>query len=184
MSTKKWILAACVLLTAVVLVSCGKRDEAADGTPEAAVGASGTQESSNAGEPAGGAGSADDTASPNEGETNGGDFELTGQKWEWICWDGDKDGEEEQISFEYVDNGDEAESFILVTLEVGGSSEAYIDRARRIVRIFNREDEEGLYLLVEYNYENVLSEKADMECIVRIRDGALVVEGIKEIGKG
>jgi hypothetical protein len=121
-----------------------------------------------------------DSSNKKEGDTNGGDHALTGQKWEWVYWDGDEDGEEEQLSFEYIDNGDEAESCILVTLEVGGSSEAYIDRAGRIVRIFDEKDEKGPFLRVEYNYENRLSEKADMACAVRLRDGAVVVEGIEE----
>ena len=63
-----------------------------------------------------------------------------------------------------------------MTLEVGGSSEAYIEPAGRIVRIFDKEDEEGPYLLVEYNYENMISEKADAECIVRLREDEIVVE--------
>ena len=172
MIIKKWMAAACVLLTALVLASCGKQDTTSGKTTEATettVEDSGPEESSNIEEPAAG------STNPKAGDTNGGDFALTGQKWEWIYWDGNKDGQEEQISFEYVDNGDEAESFILVTLEVGGSSEAYIDRARRIVRIFDKEDEEGPYLLVEYNYENRLTEKADMECTVRLRDGEVII---------
>ena len=184
MLTKKWMVAICILLTAFVLASCGKQGDTAVRTTEISIVVSGTEDSSNIEEPGDYiAVTADDSTNTNEGDTNGGDFALTGEKWEWIYWDGDQDGEEEQISFEYVDNGDEAESFILVTLEVGGSSEAYIDRAGRIVRIFDKEDEEGPFLLVEYNYENVLSEKAEMECIVRLRDGAVVVEGIEEIGK-
>ena len=192
MFMKKRMAAVCVLLTAFVLASCGKQEDTAGAAAGAAAASSGTEEASVTAEPAG-----DSTGSPadstgtekggteegsskedgtEEGDTNGGDHALTGQKWEWVYWDGDKDGEEEQISFEYVDNGDEAESFILVTLEVGGSSEAYIDRAGRIVRISDREDEEGPYLLVEYNYENVFSKEADMECAVRLRDGAVVVE--------
>ncbi len=187
MFMKKRMAAVCVLLTAFVLASCGKQEDTAGAAAGAAAASSGTKEASVTAEPAG-----DSTGSPadstgteedgtkedgtEKGDTNGGDHALTGQKWEWVYWDGDKDGEEEQISFEYVDNGDEAESFILVTLEVGGSSEAYIDRAGRIVRISDREDEEGPYLLVEYNYENVFSEEADMECTVRLRDGAVVVE--------
>ena len=187
MFMKKRMASVCVLLTAFVLASCGKQEDTAGAAAGAAAASSGTEEASVTAEPAG-----DSTGSPadstgaeeggtkedgtEEGDTNGGDHALTGQKWEWVYWDGDKDGEEEQISFEYVDNGDEAESFILVTLEVGGSSEAYIDRAGRIVRISDREDEEGPYLLVEYNYENVFSEEADMECAVRLRDGAVVVE--------
>ena len=182
MFMKKWTAAACVLLTAFVLASCGKQEDTAGGTAETVTESSGTEASSKNEEPASNtAGSAADSSSTKEGDTNGGDFVLTGKKWEWIYWDGDKDGEEEQISFEYVDNGDEAESFILVTLEVGGESEAYIDRARRIVRIFDKEDEDGPYLLVEYNYENTLTEKADMECVVRLRDGAVVVEDMQEI---
>ena len=178
MFEKKWKVAAGVLLTAFVLASCGNQETTADGTTDTSIESSGSEASSSIGEPESGSSvSAADSTSAEENDTNGGDFTLTGKKWEWVYWDGDKDGEEEQISFEYVDNGDEAESFILVTLEVGGSSEAYIDRARRIVRIFDKEDEEGPYLLVEYNYENVLSEKADRECIVRLRKGEVVVEG-------
>lgn len=179
---KKWTVAACVLLTAVVLASCGKKEDTSSGTEGPAVEAPEPDASSNTGDPESDSQEpAADGTTAEKGDTNGGDFALTGQKWEWIYWDGNKDGEEEQLSFEYVDNGDEAESFILVTLEVGGSSEAYIDRARRIVRIYDKEDEEGPYLLVEYNYENKLSEKADMECIVRLREGAVVVEDMKEI---
>ena len=129
-----------------------------------------------AGHTADGAEPAAGSTKTDKGDTNGGDFSLTGTGLEWIHWDGDKDGEEEQISFDFIDNGDEAPSLILVTLEVGGSSEAYIEPAGRIVRIFDKEDEEGPYLLVEYNYENMLSEKADAECIVRLRDDSLVVE--------
>ena len=177
MAMKKWMMASCVLLVAFLLASCGIQSNTADGTVQTEDNTSGTEETSNIEEPeSSSTGSANDNTSKEEGDTNGGDFVLTGQKWEWIYWDGDKDGEEEQISFEYVDNGDEAESFILVTLEVGGSSEAYIDRAARIVRILDKEDEEGLYLQVEYNYENKLSETADMKCIVRLRDGEVVVE--------
>lgn len=180
MFMRKWMTAACVLLTAFVLTSCGKQGKTSGGTTETMTEAPGTGESSKDEEPASDtAGAAADSTGARKGDPNGGDFALTGQKWEWIYWDGDRDGEEEQISFEYVDNGDEAESFILVTLEVGGDSEAYIDRARRIVRILDREDGEGPYLLVEYNYKNVLTEKADMECIVRLRDGAVVVEDVQ-----
>lgn len=134
-------------------------------------------ESSNAAEPAAdSAGPAADSTKSDKGDTNGGDFSLTGSSLEWIHWDGNNDGEEEQISFDFIDNGDEAPSLILVTLEVGGSSEAYIEPAGRIVRIFDKEDEEGPYLLVEYNYENMISEKADAECIVRLREDEIVVE--------
>jgi len=186
---KKWMTAACVLLTAFVLASCGDREVPAEKTTETVVEKPDIEGISESGESVNDtAGSSSDStngknrdensdsSNKKEGDTNGGDHALTGQKWEWVYWDSDQDGEEEQISFEYVDNGDEAESFVLVRLEVGGSSEAYIDRAGRIVRISDKEDAEGPYLLVEYNYENVFSEKADMNCIVRIRDGAVIVE--------
>lgn len=181
MLMKKWTAAVFVLLTAFVLAACGNQKDASGGTAETAVEDPGTEAASVIEEPAGGStesviGGADEE----NGDTNGGDFALTGKKWEWVYWDGDEDGEEEQLSFEYIDNGDEAESCILVTLEVGGSSEAYIDRAGRIVRIFDEKDEKGPFLRVEYNYENRLSEKADMACAVRLRDGAVVVEGIEE----
>ena len=177
MFMKKWVMAACVLLTAFVLASCGKQEDTAGGTAETVTESSGTEASSKNEEPASNtAGSAAGSASAKDGDTNGGDFALTGQKWEWVEWDSDGDGDKEQISFEYIDNGDEAESVILVKLEGEDSPEAYIDRARRIVRIFAEEDEEGPYLQVEYNYENKLTEKADMECIIRIQNKAIVIE--------
>ena len=129
-----------------------------------------------AGSSASASGSTQTDADAEAGYSNGGDFSLTGQKWEWVEWDSDGDGEKEQISFEYIDNGDEAESVILVKLEGEDSPEAYIDRARRIVWIFAKKDEEGPYLQVEYNYENHLTEEADMECIIRIQNKAIVIE--------
>ena len=182
MLMKRWTVMICALLAAFVLASCGnQKDTSGETTASALTEGPGTETVSVTEEPAG---TSTEPASGGEegkdGDTNGGDFVVTGKKWEWVYWDGNEDGKEEQISFEYNDNGDEAASYILVKLEVGGSSEAFIDRAGRIVRIFDMKDEEGPYLLVEYNYENRLTEEADMQCIVRLRDGELVVEEVEK----
>ena len=162
MNRNKWIAGIMLVLLSFSLVACGHQAEETSGSSaEAAVSASSEVTSA---------------TSTEDGDTNGGDFVLTGKKWEWVEWDGDRDGTQDLISFEYNDNGDEAESYILVKLENDDPSEAFIDRARRIVRILDEEDEEGPYLKVEYNYENRMTENGDMECVVRIRDGAIVVE--------
>lgn len=168
---KKTFVICMLMAFGLMLASCSKQKEnmGAEKTEEPS--ASITEETS---EPADsstslGADTMDDGA-------NGGDFPLTGMKWEWVEWDGNGDGEKEQISFEYIDNGDEAESFVLVTLEDEERSQAYIDRARRIVRILAGEDAEGPLLQVEYNYMNQLTEEADSACVVRIRDGVITVE--------
>ena len=168
---KKLIVAFASLVAALALMlaSCGSStDTESMGTTEEGKGTPSVETVTSS--------SAQIDADAEAGDTNGGDFSLTGQKWEWIEWDGDEDGDKEQISFEYIDNGDEAESVILVKLEGEDSPEAYIDRARRIVRIYAKEDEEGPYLQVEYNYENHLTEKADMECIIRIQNKTIVIE--------
>lgn len=168
---KKMIIAFVSLIAtlALMLASCGSSANTESmGTAEEDKGTPSTETVAGS--------SAQSDTDAEAGDSNGGDFSLTGQKWEWVEWDSDGDGDKEQISFEYIDNGDEAESVILVKLEGEDSPEAYIDRARRIVRIFAEEDEEGPYLQVEYNYENKLTEKADMECIIRIQNKAIVIE--------
>ena len=154
------------VLTATVFASCGAKE-----TGEASEPSAGTEESSvtDNSEPA-------KSEPTSEDGKNGGDFDVSTPKWVWVEWDGDKDGKDELISFEYIDNGDEAESFILVTLEQDDKSEAFLDRSRKIVRIFSKEDADGPYLEVECAYKDVPTTVADFVYKVRIKDGAIVAE--------
>ncbi len=114
-----------------------------------------------------------DAGSPDEP----GDFDVSGPKFNWINWDADGDGKEEELCFEYIDQGDEAPSMIEVTL-YGDKEEqkAYIDRAYGLRRIFAREDEDGPFLDVAFDLGDYYGHGAEGHCTIRLRDGEFVVE--------
>ena len=106
-----------------------------------------------------------------------GDFDVSGPKWNWINWDADGDGTEEEIEFEYEDLGDEAPSYIAVTLYKGGEEiEGMIDRAYGLNRIFAKEDADGPYLEIDYDMGDYYSHDAEGHCTLRLIDGELVIE--------
>ena len=106
-----------------------------------------------------------------------GDFDVSDPKWNRILWDADGDGTEEELVFEYQDNGDEAPSYIEVTLYIGGEElSAVIDRAYGLNRIFSKEDEHGPYLEIYYAIGDYYSHDAEASCLIRLQDGAIVVQ--------
>ena len=110
-------------------------------------------------------------------EESVGDFDVSGPKWNSINWDADGDGTEEEVLFEYQDLGDEAPSYIQVTLYFDDEQlENMIDRAYGLTRIFAKEDEEGPFLLVGYTMGDYYSHDAEEQCILRLRDGNLILE--------
>ena len=114
---------------------------------------------------------ADDSSDP-------GDFDVSDPKWNWINWDADGDGTEEEIEFEYEDQGDEAPSFIAVTLYKGSDEiEGLIDRAYGLNRIFAKEDADGPYLEIYYEMGDYYSHDAEGQCTLRLVDGELGIEG-------
>ncbi|MBQ6469868.1 MAG: hypothetical protein IJJ50_07450 [Lachnospiraceae bacterium] len=107
------------------------------------------------------------------------DFDVSDPKWNWIKWDADGDGVKEEISFEYNDLGDEAPSYIQVTLYKGNKElEGMIDRAYALKKIVVREDDDGEYLLVDYEMGDYYSHNAVGQCTIRLRDGKLEVASL------
>ena len=121
----------------------------------------------------------DEPAAPGTDDSSDpGDFDVSDPKWNWINWDADGDGTEEEIEFEYEDQGDEAPSFIAVTLYKGsGEIEGLIDRAYGLNRIFAKEAADGPYLEIHYEMGDYYSHDAEGQCTLRLVDGELVIEG-------
>ena len=130
-------------------------------------------------EPADTTAGTDEPADPGTDDSSDpGDFDVSDPKWNWINWDADGDGTEEEIEFEYEDQGDEAPSFIAVTLYKGsGEIEGLIDRAYGLNRIFAKEDADGPYLEIHYEMGDYYSHDAEGQCTLRLVDGELVIEG-------
>ncbi|MCR4712349.1 MAG: hypothetical protein K5707_08615 [Clostridia bacterium] len=119
-----------------------------------------------------------DSEPADSGSDESGDFELTHKKWEWIDWDADGDGTEEKLEFEYHDQGDEAPSYIEVTMRLGNKElEDMIDRAYGLKRIYAKEDEEGPYLEIVYAQGDYYGHDAEAICTLRVRKGKLILEG-------
>lgn len=105
------------------------------------------------------------------------EFDVSHPKWNEIEWDADGDGTKEEVEFEYEDLGDEAPSYILVTLYAGNKEmETMIDRAYGLNRITAEEDEEGPFLLIEYDIGDYYSHDAAARCILRLRGRELILE--------
>lgn len=112
----------------------------------------------------------------NSGKT--GDFNVSNPRWNKINWDADGDGTEEELLFEYEDQGDEAPSFIRITLyDEDGEQEIILDRAYGLNRIFAKEDADGPYLEVYYEMGDYYSHDAEGRCILRLRGGSLILVG-------
>ncbi len=178
MKKRVWITACVFIFAAFVLTSCGN---AADPGEEVGTGSTSEETVSVAEEtPAAASADAESTESAadetEDDGTNGGDFDVSHPLVIFIEWDADGDGTPETVTFDYEDLGDEAASYVTVTLENEEPLKTSIDLAKRIVRIYAREDADGPYLLVEYNYENLLTEEADADCVIRLIDGELTVQ--------
>ena len=110
-----------------------------------------------------------------------GDFDVSNPKWNQIRWDADGDGVEEELLFEYQDNGDEAPSVIEITLYTDdGEYNAVIDRAYGLTRILEKEDAEGPYLEINYTMGDYYAHNSEGRCILRFRNGALSLYGEEE----
>ena len=118
-----------------------------------------------------------DAAGDGSGQTGeAGDFDVSHPKWNWINWDADGDGTEEELEFTFHDLGDEAPGYIEITLYAGAEElDNMIDRAYGLNRIFAKEDAEGPYLQIYYAMGDFYSHDAEGECILRLRDGELAV---------
>ena len=119
-----------------------------------------------------------------EGETapddtgRAGDFDIPNPAQGFIAWDADGDGAEEELHFCFHDQGDEAPGYIEFTLYTNqGEQEALLDRAYGINRIFSENDGEGPYLEIRYAMGDYYSHDTESTCTLRLRDGALVLEG-------
>ena len=111
-----------------------------------------------------------------ENDHSEGDFDVSNPKWNSINWDADGDGTEEELFFEYHDNGDEAPSIIEVTLYLKNDElQTMIDRAYGLNRILAKEDAEGPYLQIDYVMGDYYSHDAEGHCILRLTDGELVL---------
>ena len=116
-----------------------------------------------------------------ESEYLTGDFDLTDPLANEISWDADGDGTEENVLFEYNDQGDEAPSFIAVTLyKEDSETESIIDRAYALKRIFAKEDDDGPYLQIFYESGDYYSHDAEAECSLRLEGDELVIEEVSQ----
>lgn len=112
--------------------------------------------------------------------TGGGDFDVSGAKWVWIDWNADGADDDEQMEFEYHDNGDEAASVIEITLYHGDDQiQGWIDNAYKINRILSLENEAGPYLQVDYQMGDYYSHDNEGHCYVSFVDGELKVEYVE-----
>ena len=103
-------------------------------------------------------------------------FDVSGPKWNWIDWDMDSDGETEEICFEYQDLGDEAPSYIQITLYDGNEQlEEIIDRAYGLIEVLPMEDTEGTYLQIRYMMGDYYAHDAEGQCTLRMREKQLEV---------
>ena len=115
-------------------------------------------------------------AGPAETEESS-DFDVSNPKFNWINWDADGDGEEEELSFEYHDLGDEAPSYIEIILYKGSEQvENILDRAYALRSIQAKEDKEGPYLVIDYDQGDYYSHDAEGRCFLRYRDGEIILE--------
>ena len=111
-----------------------------------------------------------------ENDHSEGDFDVSNPKWNSINWDADGDGTEEELFFEYHDNGDEAPSLIEVTLYLKNDElQTMIDRAYGLNWILAKEDAEGPYLQIGYAMGDYYSHDAEGQCILRLTDDALAL---------
>ena len=107
-----------------------------------------------------------------------GDFDVSDPKWNQINWDADGDGAEEELLFEYLDNGDEAPRVITITLyRNGGVLETEIDRAYGLSRVLAGENAQGPYLQIDYAMGDYYAHDAEGRCILRLLDGELILTG-------
>ncbi len=112
--------------------------------------------------------------------TDTGDFDITDSRWAMIRWDADADGTEEEISFKFVDQGDEAPSVVEIDLYKDEDAyEAFIDMAYGINSIYKKEDTDGQYLLINYKYGDYYSTK-NAECTLRFIDGDIKLDYIND----
>ena len=103
-------------------------------------------------------------------------FDVSNPKWNWINWDMDGDGEMEEICFEYVDLGDEAPSYIQITLYDGNEQlEEIIAQAYGLIEILPMEDAEGTYLQIRYDMGDYYYHDAEGQCTLRMREDKLEV---------
>ena len=116
------------------------------------------------------------TAAATETDRSDSDFDVSNPKWNSINWDADGDGTEEELLFEYHDNGDEAPSVIEVTLYLKDNEpQTWIDGAYGLNRILMKEDAEGPYLQIDYVMGDYYSHDAEGHCTLRLKDGELVL---------
>ncbi len=115
-------------------------------------------------------------AAATETDRSDSDFDVSNPKWNSINWDADGDGTEEELLFEYHDNGDEAPSVIEVTLYLKDNEpQNWIDGAYGLNRILAKEDAEGPYLEIFYVMGDYYSHDTEGQCILRLTDGKLVL---------
>ena len=111
-----------------------------------------------------------------------GDFDVSGPKWNWIKWDADGDGAIDEIEFEYIDNGDEATSFVRITYYDGNNHNDtindIIDRAYGLNKIYAKEDSDGPYLHIYYDQGDFYG-TSPAECELRIKDGKIEIKYIE-----
>lgn len=94
-------------------------------------------------------------------------------------WDANGDGNYEHLSFKFSDNGDEAPSVMLMTLEGPISNveaEGMIDAAYDIGSLESGTDEKGPYLIVECTRGDFYSHNYPTKVKVRLAGNKLVVE--------
>ena len=109
-----------------------------------------------------------------------GEFNVFDPKWNWIKWDADADGREEELQFENHDPGDEAPGYIQVTLYTNdGDQENVINNAYGFRGIYAKTDDQGPYLQIFYNKGDYYSHSEEGECTLRLENGYIVIEEVE-----
>ncbi len=107
-----------------------------------------------------------------------GDYIIPDPGWGFISWDADGDLTDDGLGFTFQDLGDEAPGYMEFSLYIGSDVlQATLDRAYGLTGICSKADEEGPYLEITYYMGDHYSHSTESTCTLRLRDGALVLEG-------
>lgn len=94
-------------------------------------------------------------------------------------WDADGDGQDETLSFDFVDQGDEAPSGFQVSLRgLNVNTGEWLDGAYEITSVVAQEDEQGPFVRVSYFAGDYYQHDSPAACTLRLVDGKLAIEQV------
>ena len=160
-----------LLLVILLLVSCTKTNPFAPGA-EASSETGGSEESKEPVTEDSSEGS--DSSEETESSAAPSGFDVSSPLSNWIQWDADGDGEAEELCFDPVPLGDEAPSYIEITMYKGNDQfSGIMDNAYGLIEVLPMEDEEGPYLQIRYFMGDYYDHDHEASCKIRYQDGAL-----------